>query len=237
MVHSAGRSDPGCVRSNNEDYFLLIPERGLYLVADGMGGAQAGEKASQMATETVCEFVQNSQASGDEVLVGALAEANRRVLTAASSDEKLEGMGTTLVALLDAGQEAFIASVGDSRAYVHFNGQLAAVTQDQTWVNEVGKRLGLTDGQLKSHPMRHVLTMAVGVSDHLRVNTYRIPLNPGMQILLSTDGLHGVVPEERIAEILSSPKALQEKADQLIETARQAGGPDNITVALLSISE
>ena len=236
MLEAAGRSDPGCVRSNNEDFFLILPARGLYLVADGMGGAQAGERASQMAAEAVSEIVGRSQNNSDEILHQAIAEANSRVLNAASSDDKLEGMGTTMVALLEAGEEAYIASVGDSRAYVFYGGQLAPVTEDQTWVQEVGRRLGLNDTQLKSHPMRHVLTMAVGVSEHLRVNSYRLPLRAGLQVLLCSDGLHGVVSESEISEILVASIPLQDKVNQLVEAARKAGGPDNITVVLLRVS-
>lgn len=234
MLEATGVSDPGCVRSNNEDYFLVAPSIGLYLVADGMGGAQAGETASKLASETVWEIVyQNAGAVTPEMLVSAFEEANRRILAAASANPEMEGMGTTLVAAVDTGKELLIASVGDSRAYLFDHGVLQAITDDQTWVNEVGRRLGLPEDALKTHPMRHVLTMAVGVSQPLRVNTYLLQTAPGMQILLCSDGLHGVVSDVALGEMLGSDASLEDKSKRLIESARENGGPDNITVVLL----
>src|SRR4051794_29366262 len=163
MIEAFGLSDPGCVRNNNEDYFLLAPAMDLYLVADGMGGAQAGEHASRLAGETVAAYVLDAGETSGEILLKALAEANRRVLTAADSDPGLHGMGTTLTAAWRVGDELLLANVGDSRAYLYQDGQLHIITEDQTWVNEVGRKLGIGEDQLKSHPMRHVLTMAIGV--------------------------------------------------------------------------
>jgi len=234
MLEAFGASDPGCVRSNNEDYFLVIPAIGLYLVADGMGGAQAGEHASRLAAETIQQAVtQNGKTMDSEGLVVAFGRANQRVMDAAAGNPEMEGMGTTLVAALENNGELLIASVGDSRVYTFENGNLNAVTEDQTWVNEVGRRLGIDEENLKSHPMRHVLTMAIGVSENLRVHTYRIKPVPGMLILLSSDGLHGVVGEEEIKKGLSSPASLEAKSKELIASARSRGGPDNITVVLL----
>src|SRR5271170_985473 len=118
MLEAFGASDPGCVRNNNEDYYLLAPSLGLYLVADGMGGAQAGEHASRLAAETVLNVIQQGGNGDTSRLVGAFEEANRRVMSAAASDAKMEGMGTTLVAALETGNDLVIASVGDSRAYL-----------------------------------------------------------------------------------------------------------------------
>ena len=237
MLEAFGLSDPGCVRSNNEDYYLLAPKLGLYLVADGMGGAQAGEHASQLAAETVGEFVYKAGAYEPGLLVRAFEEANRRVLGAANLDSALEGMGTTLVAVLQANGQAYVASVGDSRAYVYKDGQLVVLTEDQTWVNEVGRRLGIEEAQLKSHPMRHVLTMAIGVSENLRTHSYVVPLVEGLLVLLCSDGLHGVIDDQVIAGVLASDGGLEEKAKKLIELARNAGGPDNITTVLLRVTD
>src|SRR5271169_4040775 len=123
MLEASGASDPGCVRSNNEDFYLVSPSIGLYVVADGMGGAQAGEHASKLAAETLWELVHESHASMDmDMFVDAFREANRRVLEAASADSTLEGMGTTMVAALAKNGDLLIASVGDSRLYVFENG-------------------------------------------------------------------------------------------------------------------
>src|SRR5713226_1510061 len=203
MLEAYGLSDPGCVRSNNEDYYLLSRDRGLYVVADGMGGAQAGEHASKLAVETVERFIQKADHPSAETLAEAFQEANRQVMTAASTDTGLEGMGTTLVAALECGPELLIASVGDSRAYIYQAGELIVITEDQSWVQEIGRKLGLDETSLRTHPMRHVLTMAIGVSIDLRVHSYALTLQPGGQVLLCSDGLHGVVGDRLIAETLA----------------------------------
>jgi protein phosphatase len=237
MIEAVGVTDPGCVRSNNEDYFLLAPAIGLYVVADGMGGAQAGEHASKIAAETLREMVTNANHSVNaQALVKAFEEANRRVMDKAANDPKMEGMGTTLVAALEMGTDLVVASVGDSRVYIYENGKLQSITEDQTWVNEVGRRLGIDEESLKVHPMRHVLTMAIGVSDQLRVHTYLLKPALGVQILLCSDGLHGVAPESEIASALEKDMPLQAKCDALIAAARANGGPDNITAVLLKAS-
>jgi serine/threonine protein phosphatase PrpC len=222
MIEAVGVTDPGCIRSNNEDYFLIAREVGLYVVADGMGGAQAGEHASKIAAETVREMV---------------TEANHPVTAAAlARDPNMEGMGTTLVAAMEMGNDIVVASVGDSRVYIYENGTLRSITEDQTWVNEVGRKLGLDEESLKTHPMRHVLTMAIGVSEQPRVQTYLVKPARGVQILLCSDGLHGVAPEKDIASTLEGNGSLQAKCDELIAAARANGGPDNITAVLLKAS-
>jgi serine/threonine protein phosphatase PrpC len=237
MLESFGLSDPGSIRTNNEDYYVLSSDRGLYVVADGMGGAQAGEHASKLAVETVCSYVEKACRSDADVLAEAFVEANRRVFDAASRNDEMEGMGTTLVAVLEAeaGPELFVASVGDSRAYVYDGRELVPVTEDQTWVHEVGRRLGIDEGNLKTHPMRHVLTMAIGVSPELRVHSYALTPKPGTLVLLCSDGLHGVVELPAIQKELSGNGTLEAKCHRLIDAAKAAGGPDNITAVLLKI--
>jgi PPM family protein phosphatase len=233
MLEAFGLTDPGCVRQNNEDCYLISPKTHVYIVADGMGGAQAGEHASKLAVDTVASVIQNASLADAETLFQAFREANLRVMKAAASDPQLEGMGTTLVAALESGPELLIASVGDSRAYVYDGGELTSVTEDQTWVNEVGRRLGIDEISLKTHPMRHVLTMAIGVSPELRVHSYTVRPHSGELIMLSSDGLHGVIEGGVIADKLSGNGSLQAKCERLIDAAKQAGGPDNITVVLL----
>jgi len=239
MIEAFGASNVGCVRTNNEDYFLVAPTLGQYVVADGMGGAQAGEHASKLAVETVHDMLQKldplhrDSDTVSEALVSAFEEANRRVMDAASADPNLEGMGTTLIAAMESDDGLIVASVGDSRVYVFENDKLKLITEDQTWVNEVGRRLGIEEESLKTHPMRHVLTMAIGVSEQLRVHTYELHPAPGTQILLCSDGLHGVAPEEEVAEILNTKDTLESKCDRLIAAARAHGGPDNVTAVLL----
>jgi protein phosphatase len=235
MLEAFALSDQGCVRANNEDYCLIKPELGLYVLADGMGGAQAGERASRLAVDTVEEVVTEAPCRDSHVLLRAVEEANRRVVEAARSDPELEGMGTTLVVALETAEGLYIGSVGDSRAYLLDDGGFRAITHDQTWVNEVGRPLGLDEDSLRNHPMRHVLTMAIGASSPLTVNYYCVPLKAGALVLISSDGLHGVLEAAQIEEILrdgSFGGILEERCRRLIEAAKEAGGPDNITVIL-----
>jgi protein phosphatase len=233
MLEAFGLSDSGCVRPNNEDCYLIAPEMGLYVVADGMGGAQAGERASKLAIDTLAAFIAKAGPATAEMLAQAFQEANNHVMNAASNDVNLEGMGTTLVAALEAGPEILIASVGDSRAYVYQGDELIGITEDQTWVHEVGRKLGIDETSLRSHPMRHVLTMAIGVSPELRVHSYALKPHAGAEVLLCSDGLHGVVDDGVIAEALAGNGNLESKCRNLIEAAKAAGGPDNITTVIL----
>lgn len=236
MLEACALSDKGCVRANNEDYSLIDAEIGLYVLADGMGGAKAGETASRMAVETVSEHILTAPNRDSQALLAAVEEANRRVLEAASGDPALEGMGTTLVVALEVGEDLCIASVGDSRAYLMTESGLRPVTEDQSWVNEVGRPLGLDEDALRSHPMRHVLTMAIGAGAPLAINSYSLRLQPREMLLMSSDGLHGVVEQDRIESILRdghSDHGLDQKLRELIEAAKSAGGPDNITAVLL----
>jgi serine/threonine protein phosphatase PrpC len=235
MLEACALTDPGRVRTTNQDFFQVVPELGLYLLADGMGGARGGARASQVAVETVAETLAKSSHRDAAALLGAVEEANQRVLHEATSDPRFEGMGTTLVAALETrANDLAIASVGDSRAYLLENGKLRAITEDQTWVQEVGKTLGLDEISLKTHPMRHVLTMAVGVGTAIRIRYYALALKPDSVMMLSSDGLHGVVPEEKIEIILNAPHAtLQEMCAELISAANAAGSPDNVTVLLI----
>lgn len=233
MLDVFGMSDQGRVRQNNEDFFVVDKELGLYLVADGMGGAKAGERASRLAADTVCEHVRRVRRPSSDTLVRAFEAANLAVLRAAGEDKEFEGMGTTLVAALETGEEICVASVGDSRAYLFDRPSLVPITEDQTWVHEVGRRLGIDEASLQKHPMRHVLTMAIGVTEDLRIHTYQLRLRSGNILLLSSDGLHGVVEPAAIGEILSAGGAPEERCRMLIQAAHERGAPDNVTVVLI----
>jgi protein phosphatase len=148
-------------------------------------------------------------------------------------------MGTTLVAVMETSEDRrnkgiAVASVGDSRAWILENHKLRAITEDQTWVQEVGRPLGLDDASLKRHPMRHVLTMAIGVNATVRIRCYAVEIQPDALILLSSDGLHGVIGDEEIERILDNgTPSLQEKCRLLVGAANDAGSPDNVTVLLI----
>jgi len=235
MLEVCAITDPGRVRQSNQDAFRIVRELGLYMLADGMGGARGGEQASRMAVEAVEGSLRRSAHRDAAALLSAVEEANAQVLAAASRDPNLEGMGTTIVAVLETrANDVAIASVGDSRAYVLHNGELRTVTKDQTWVQEVGVGMGLDETSLRTHPMRHVLTMAVGVASAVRILYYAIELAQQDILLLTTDGLHGVVPDCEIGRILRDEKAtLQQRCERLMEAAHAAGSPDNVTVMLM----
>ena len=235
MLEAFALTDTGKVRTSNQDAFRILPELGLYLLADGMGGARGGERASQLAVEAVGDIISHAAHRDAAVLLSAVEDANLRVLAEANRDPRLEGMGTTLVAALETSDnDIAVASVGDSRAYLFENGKLRPVTEDQTWVQEVGRPLGLDDAALKKHPMRHVLTMAVGVAPTIRIRYYAVAIGPETIMLLSSDGLHGVISETVIENILGSEKwSLSQMCGGLVAAANDAGSPDNITVLLL----
>ncbi|MBI3695438.1 MAG: Stp1/IreP family PP2C-type Ser/Thr phosphatase [Acidobacteria bacterium] len=238
MIEHVGISDVGCVRSSNEDAYIVEPELGLFVLADGMGGAQAGERASRLAIETIVQYVREAAPIKTlESLVQAVRTANHNILQQASLNPDLHGMGTTVVAVLLDVPLAHIASVGDSRAYLYRAGELQRITSDQTWVNEIGRSLGLTEEQIHTHPFRNVLTMAVGARERIEVRSYELRLEPGDLLLLSSDGLHGVIQDTGMAQVLAGNGSLAEKASRLVEQARDRGGPDNITAVLIRRTE
>lgn len=234
MIRHFGITDLGCSRPSNEDSFVLEPELGLFIVADGMGGAQAGEKASSIAVETMVGCVRDATpVRSEEVLAEAVRAANTRILELAAANPEFRGMGTTVVAVLLEPPGAHVLSVGDSRVYLLRGGALERVTVDQTWVNEIGRTLGLTEEQIHSHPFRNVLTMAVGSRESIEMRAYELQLEPGDLLLLCSDGLHGQVTDPELAETLRADGSLADKAAGLVNKARAAGGPDNITAVLV----
>jgi PPM family protein phosphatase len=237
VLEAFGYSDKGYLRPNNEDYFRIEPQIGFYAVADGMGGAEAGEYASRLAVDVVAEHVVSAEIRDAQLLVAAMEEANRRVVQAAKESFHLEGMGTTLLVGLARGKEICISSVGDSRVYLQDPNGLRRITQDQSWMEVVGRLLGLDEESLKKHPMRNVLTMAIGHGTPLTVNHYAIRLEHSDTLLMCTDGLHGVVSDQEIENILriTAESPLETKCHLLIGAALAAGGPDNISVVLVRL--
>jgi protein phosphatase len=230
-------SDAGRVRENNEDAALVIPERGLFVIADGMGGHAAGEVASAVATQTVVDRVAAEPVPRrirDEapILRRAAVEANAAVVTAAE-ERKLEGMGTTLTALLFRGRTAIVAHVGDTRAYVLLrSGKLRCLTRDHTFVGLLVRSGVLSEEAAMEHPDRHVLTQAIGTPDGISPEVVCSRIAAKSRLLLSTDGLHDVVPRAEIAELASDP-SLETAVARLVERANERGGPDNVSVILV----
>ena len=222
----------GLVRSNNEDSFSTDSGAGLFVVADGMGGARGGERASRITVDTVVDEMKRADGSADR-LAESIRVANRNVRREADQNRRYAGMGTTVVAVLVNETHAYVANVGDSRAYLRADEEFYCVTTDHTWVNEVGRGLGLSDEQLRMHPYRNVLTKAVGAEDEIEVETRVIGFSPQNLIMLCSDGLHTVVGEEALARNLGTGGSLKEKCAALIDSAINKGAPDNVTVVLI----
>jgi serine/threonine protein phosphatase PrpC len=235
MIHSFGISHVGRVRKNNEDRHLEDPALGLYLVADGMGGALAGERASQLAADTIAAQIGAiGPSAGPEDLERAVHAANQIVRSEARSNAQYSGMGTTIVAVLLKQGKAYVANVGDSRLYRMRNGSLECITNDHSWVNEVGRNIGLSDEELKTHAYRNMLTRAIGADDTVEGELVEVGFAPGDMLLLSTDGLHGVIGDSRIADILTSSSSLPAMGQALINGVLESGAPDNVTAVLIS---
>jgi PPM family protein phosphatase len=233
-TESVWKTDTGRQRRENEDSaYVRAP---VFVVADGMGGAQAGEVASQIAVET---FEQGLPDGGtpEERLADRVREANHRIYDRSRAELGREGMGTTLTAAyLDASQLA-LAHVGDSRAYLFRDGQLTRLTQDHSLVDELVRQGKLTEEQAAEHPQRSIITRALGPEPDVEVDTFTYPVQAGDVLLLCSDGLTSMITEERIAEILRSAPNLEEAGARLIDEANEAGGRDNITVVLSRLEE
>jgi protein phosphatase len=231
MLEAVGLSDMGRVRKNNEDRFFSSAPAGLCVLADGMGGAQAGETASALAVLAVAE-VATSAPPTPLLLETAFQEADRRVRAASAADTSLRGMGTTLVAALETPSGVAVSNVGDSRCWQWENGRLTLLTSDQSWVNEVGPSLGLSEAAMNTHPLRNALTTAIGVGLPRQLQSRLVQARPGSMILLSSDGLHGAVRPDAIASVLSAGGPLLFLCQELINVALENGGPDNVTAVL-----
>src|SRR3954469_2390674 len=234
VVETASLSDVGRQRQGNEDSFLQ--QEHLFAVADGMGGARAGEVASKMAVDKLGESGP-FDGSPEKHLAEVTREANREIYRMAQSDSALAGMGTTLTAALVTGREVVIGHVGDSRVYRFRDGELERLTQDHSLVEEFVRQGKLTPEEAENHPQRSIITRALGPEPEVEVETYTHAGRAGDVYLLCSDGLTGMVPEPRIAEILAESGTLDEAVHRLIEEANENGGKDNITAVLFRLGE
>lgn len=227
VVDFAAASDVGRVRKANEDsYFVRSP---LFVVADGMGGAQAGEVASKIAADAFQRPLDEAL-TPEKRMAATVKAANLEIHEKSVSDPNFQGMGTTLTALLLGDDELTIAHVGDSRAYRLRDGELTRLTQDHSLVGEMVRRGAITEAEAEVHPQRSILTRALGPEADVEVDTLSHGVKDGDLYLICSDGLTGMVDDARIAEELGSGKPMREVADALIRAANEGGGVDNITV-------
>ena len=237
VLEHHGMTDPGKVRKNNEDSLLTGEGRDetLFVVADGIGGFEAGEVASSIAVDVLKEL------PSSESLEDAIREANRRILAASRSDEKLSGMGTTVVAarFSEKNREPVIevSHVGDSRAYLMRGGELKPVTEDHSLVAELVRSGDLTRAQASEHPQKNLITRALGAEDTVEVDTAVLPVEPHDRFVLCSDGLTDMITEEGLREILASSSNPEKVARSLVHAALDAGGADNVTVVVIDVSE
>jgi protein phosphatase len=237
----AARTDVGVVRSGNEDSYLMASERGLFIVADGMGGHAAGEVASEMATRIVAEKFRPARGMSDDELmaqlVGAIRAANESIFQRTVTEVDKRGMGTTSTVLNLLPRRYLIGQVGDSRAYILRGGVLSQLTKDHSYVQEQVDAGKLTPEEARVHPYANVITRCVGSSSDVVPDLYFGTLEAGDLLLLASDGLTGMLEDEDVRQIVMSGLELEEMVDALIAGANHRGGLDNVTTILVRIEE
>jgi protein phosphatase len=249
-VRSWGMTDVGMKRRLNEDVFLIDSEAGVYLVADGMGGHAAGEVASRLAADEIDRVFSSRGLEPSEtwpdhwdtdlsiaanLLVDSIQEAHRHVTDAVSKSEDLKGMGTTVVAAAREPDSNLlvICHVGDSRAYLLREGVLKVLTNDHSWVHEQITAGLLTEESARAHPLKNVVTQALGGSSVPHADVLELELLEGDVVILCSDGLNSMLTDAEIEGVLNRSGSLEEMANELIVAANENGGNDNVTVVLL----
>ncbi|HEY5199199.1 MAG TPA: Stp1/IreP family PP2C-type Ser/Thr phosphatase [Solirubrobacteraceae bacterium] len=228
-------SDTGRERRANEDSYLARTP--VFVVADGMGGARAGEVASRTAVELFAAGLDERIATPEERLARRVQDANERIHELSREDSRRAGMGTTLTALHVGGDELAIAHVGDSRAYCLRDGVLTMLTEDHSLVGELVRQGKLTEQEAEEHPQRSIITRALGPEPVVLVDTMTVRGRAGDVYLLCSDGLTSMLSDERLRQLLAAAPTLEAAAGDLIDAANQAGGRDNITVVLFRLEE
>ncbi len=238
-----GATDTGLVRSANQDAYYIDPEGRFFIVADGMGGHAGGEEASKLAADVVRDCLEahwQTGQSSEELLEEALLKANQSIIQDQQDNPERSDMGTTAVVIVfrpksgEGAPEPWCAHVGDSRLYRLRGAKLDQITEDHTWVNKASKMGVITPDQIKTHPWRHVLSQCLGRPDLTDVSIQPLEVLPGDRLLLCSDGLTEEVSDHIIAELLKSVRACEKVTHKLIESAKENGGRDNITVVAIA---
>jgi serine/threonine protein phosphatase PrpC len=247
-IRYAAKTDVGMKRTHNEDYFALIEDEQLFMVADGMGGHASGEVASKLAAEVIGEFYRHSKDQDatwpyrydhnlsyvENRMVAGIRLANAKIHESASKNPQLRGMGTTIVAFIIKGDTAFVAHVGDSRCYRVRNGAISLLTRDHSLLEDYKEaRPDMTDEEARNFPHKNVITRALGMRDNVVVDISRVDLQSGDRYVLCSDGLSGMLEDDRIHDITQRHEDLEKAVAELIENANGAGGTDNITAMVV----
>ena len=227
-----GVTHPGR-RTTNEDAFLVDLRRGLFVVADGMGGHNAGEVASSMAVKAIGDFLSDGTPPSLNVMDEALRLANDHILAEAGDKPDYTGMGTTVAAVFVREREAVYAHAGDSRVYLLHKGQLTQLTRDDSWVAAAMNGIGDDARELEQHPMRHVLTKVVGLRPELQPSVAECAFVTGDVLLLCSDGLHGALSDQTLATLLDSRKPVAQVAETVVREALAHGATDNVTAVVV----
>ncbi len=239
MMNSYSVTNIGKMRKLNQDYVYSTEQPignlpNLFLVADGMGGHNAGDYASKLAVSTIIEQAADADETDPaRVLDLAISVANAVVWRSAEGSPELAGMGTTVVAAVVDGDHLYVANVGDSRLYVANDTEMKQITRDHSWVEEMVKRGGLDREEARNHPDKNIITRAVGVESGVRIDFFDYTLKDGEKILMCTDGLTNMLSDEQIRDILAQDAGVAERAEELIRKANDNGGKDNISVILI----
>jgi protein phosphatase len=241
LIEIAGLTDPGRVREINEDTWAStsLPTGEVVLVADGMGGHRSGEVASALARDSLLSGLKelNLKAAPPESLARSFQRANLAVYQQAMRRSESRGMGTTMTAVFLDGKTGIVGHVGDSRAYLIRNGKIEQLTRDHSWVAEKVRQGLLTEQEAREHKWRNVITNALGSYPQLRLDLFSTEIRQGDTLVLCSDGLSNMMSDQRMLEIIESNalEPAEDVARMLVQTANNAGGPDNITVVLVRI--
>ena len=247
-IRYAAKTDVGQKRNHNEDYFSLIEDEQLFIVADGMGGHASGEVASKMAAETVGEFYQRTKDEEatwpykvdrslsyiENRLVCGIKLANFRIYESANRDIRYKGMGTTIVAAMIKGDKIYLAHVGDSRCYRIRGPKIEQLTRDHSLLEDYKEaKPDMTEEEQRNFPHKNVITRALGMRDTVQVDVKPHQIQDGDYYVMCSDGLSGMVEDDQIREIIQKTKTLERVVEELVDHANRAGGTDNITTLVL----
>src|SRR6188768_1721632 len=248
-IRYAAKTDVGMKRTHNEDYFTLIEDEQLFIVADGMGGHASGEVASKMAAETIGEFYQRTREDEDATwpykmdrslsyienrLVCGIKLANLRIFETSNRDLRYKGMGTTIVSCLVSGDKIYVGHVGDSRVYRVRDGGIAQLTRDHSLLEDYKEaKPDMTEEEERNFPHKNVITRALGMRETVQVDIRGFQIESGDIYVLCSDGLSGMVTDEAIRGVVQNAKSLERSVAELVDQANRHGGTDNITTLLL----
>jgi len=237
-IEYGAQSDQGMIRTSNEDSFIADPQSNTYLVADGMGGHAAGEIASHIAASTVGELLSGLSQNSDveELLQAAVQEANRRVFEAQKLNPEYRGMGSTLTVLTIPDSRFYLAQVGDSRAYLYRDKTLSQLSRDHSLVWPLFEKGLMSKDDISRHPQKNLITRSIGTHPEVEADLESGALVEGDVFLLCSDGLTDVLSDHDILQILSNGSMNpQEMSEKLVQAANFGGGPDNVTVVVVSV--